>query len=242
MNSETRFLCQTNRQMIPYSENDKKIIAFISIASGLLALSCLLVGLEATQYDAEAFANPVKLLDMHGVNTTHLRWFMLLDLFGYYLLLLPIIFFVHQKLKSKTAWASLFTSLGFGYVFIGAIGAAVLAVLWPALLERYGMATAAMQDVYKAEFLFSNDFVVKGLWNYLEVLLGGLWWLSVSYFVIEQRVLKIITFVLGVACLVDAFGEFIQLSVMAEIGLNIYLILGIVWPIWIGITVLKNKL
>ena len=133
--------------MIPYSKRDKKTIAFISIVSGVLALACLLVGLVATQYDAEAFANPVKLLNMQGVNTTHLRWFMLLDLFGYYLLLLPLIFFVHQKMKGKRAWASLFTSLGFGYVFIGAIGAAVLAVLWPTLLERYGMATPAMQDI-----------------------------------------------------------------------------------------------
>ncbi|HET6542667.1 MAG TPA: hypothetical protein VFG46_19395 [Chryseolinea sp.] len=227
--------------MIPYSDKDKKVIAFISILSGVLALGCLLMGLAATQFDQEAFANPAKLLDMPGVDVSQLRWFMLLDLFGYYLLLLPLIFFVHSKLKSKTALAPLFTSLGFGYVLVGCIGAAVLAVIWPSLLERYGMATTAMQEVYKADFLFSTDFVVKGLWNYLEVLLGGVWWLGIGYFVIHHRGLKIMTFVLGTSCLVDGFGELFQFPLMAEIGLNIYLILGIAWPVWVGITILKNK-
>ena len=227
--------------MIPYSHKDQKVIAFISILSGVLALGCLVTGLVATQFDQEAFANPAKLLDMPGVDGSQLRWFMLLDLFGYYLLLLPAIFFVHSKLKSKTALAPLFTSLGFGYVLIGAIGAAALAVIWPTLLEKYALATTAMREVYRADFLFSTDFVVKGLWNYLEVLLGGVWWLGVGYFLIHQRGLKIMTLVLGIACLVDGFGELFQVPFMAEIGLNIYLILAIVWPVWIGISILKNK-
>lgn len=228
--------------MIPYSEKDKKAVAFISILSGVLALACLLIGLIATQYDAEAFANPLKLLDMPGVNVSQLRWFMLLDLFGYYLLLLPVVFFAHTKLMSKTPWAPLVTSLGYGYVIIGAIGAAVLAVIWPSIIERYGVATTAMQEVYKSEFIFSTDFVVKGLWNYLEVLLGGVWWLGVGYFIIDNRGLRIMTFVLGAACLVDGLGELFQFPLMAEIGLNIYLILGIAWPVWMGIAILKNKL
>jgi hypothetical protein len=227
--------------MIPYSDKDKKVIAFISILSGVLALGCLLTGLVATQFDQEAFANPAKLLDMSGVDVSKLRLFMVLDLFGYYLLLLPAIFFVHGKLKSKTALAPLFTSLGFGYVLIGAIGAAALAVIWPTLLEKYDLATTSMREVYRADFLFSTDFVVKGLWNYLEVLLGGVWWLGVGCFVIHNRGLKITTLVLGTSCLVDGFGELFQFPLMAEIGLNIYLILGIVWPVWVGIIILKNK-
>jgi len=227
--------------MIPYSDKDKKVIAFISILSGVLALGCLLTGLVATQFDQEAFANPAKLLDMPGVGASQLRGFMVLDLFGYYLLLLPAIFFVHSKLKSKTALAPMFTSLGFGYVLIGAIGAAALAVIWPTLLEKYDLATTAMRDVYRADFLFSTDLVVKGLWNYLEVLLGGVWWLGVGYFVIHQRALKIVTLVLGTSCLVDGFGELFQFPLMAEIGLNMYMLLGIVWPVWIGVVILKDK-
>jgi hypothetical protein len=119
--------------MIPYSGNDKKIIATVTILSGLLALDCLVLGLMATQYDSEAFVNPAKLLDMPNVNTQQIRWFMITDMLGYYLLLLPAVLYAHRKLEEKTAWASLFTSLGFAYVLIGAIGASALAVLWPSL-------------------------------------------------------------------------------------------------------------
>lgn len=224
-----------------FSENEKKIIATISILSGALALACLVLGLMATQFDAEAFANPGKLLEMPNVNLHQLRWFMLSDMVGYYLLLLPVIFYAHSKLKYKTAWASFFTSLGFGYVLIGSIGAAVLAVLWPSLIEKHSIASATMQPIYEAEFMVTADFVVKGLWNYLEVLLGGIWWLGIGFFITGNRSLKITTLVLGAACIVDSLGELFQVPLMAEIGLNIYLVLGIVWPIWVGISILKNK-
>ena len=155
--------------MKPYSEQDKMIIGVLTILSGILALSCMVVGLIATDYDAEAFANPIKLLGMPGVNANHLRWFMLLDMAGYYLLLIPVLFLIHRTLDQTTAWASVFTALGLGYILIGAIGAATLAVTWPALIERHAAASAIMQEVYKGDFQLMTEFVVKGLWNYLEV-------------------------------------------------------------------------
>ena len=126
-------------------------------------------------------------------------------------------------------------------MLIGAIGAAVLAVIWPSLIIKHGLASPVMKEIYRADFLLVTDFVAKGMWNYLEVLLGGIWWLAVGFFIIDKRSLKITTIVLGFACLIDALGEFFNLPVMAEIGLNIYLILAIVWPIWVGVAILKNK-
>jgi hypothetical protein len=227
--------------MTPYTKLDKTLVANITILSGILGLACLLIGTVATQYDAEAFANPLKLLTMTNVNVIQIKWFMILDMFGYYLLLLPIIFYTHEKLNIKTALASLFTSLGFAYVLIGAIGAVVLAVIWPDLISKHAGASEEMKEVYKADFLLATNFVVKGLWNYLEVLLCGIWWIAVGYFTIENRALKITTLVLGFACLIDAFGELASIPTMAEIGLNVYLILAIVWPVWIGIEIFKNK-
>jgi hypothetical protein len=227
--------------MIPFTQNDKRTIAIVAIISGLLALACLLMGLFATRFDAEAFANPIKLLDMPSVDVNQVRWFMLLDMFGYYLLLLPVIFYTHSLLQEKTAWASFLTSLGFGYVLIGAIGAAMLAVVWPALIIDHRTASAALQEIYKADFMLTTNLVVKGVWNYLEVLLAGTWWLGVGISLIQSRGLKITTLILGASCLMDGIGELLQLPTIAEIGLNIYLVLGIVWPIWVGVAILKRK-
>jgi hypothetical protein len=227
--------------MISFSEKDKTIIGLITILSGTLALACMVVGLIATQFDAEAFANPVTILGMKDVSANQMRLFMLLDMAGYYLLLLPVLFLFHRMMEQKTAWASMFTSLGFGYILIGAIGAAALAVLWPGLIERYAVAPLHMQEVYRADFQLVTEFVAKGMWNYLEVLLGGIWWIGVGVFAIRERILKIVTIVLGVSCLLDGIGEAFQLTIVAEIGLNIYLLLGIVWPIWVGLLLIRNK-
>ncbi|HEY3429321.1 MAG TPA: hypothetical protein VGK39_01510 [Cyclobacteriaceae bacterium] len=227
--------------MIPYSERDKKIIAMLTILSGVLALACMVVGLVATRFNAEAFANPALLLEMPHTNPEYIRWFMLLDMFGYYLLLLPIVGYIHRKLEAKTAWASLISSTGFAYILIGAIGAAVLAVVWPSLMMNYELASIDMKEVYKANFLLTNDFVSKGMWNTLEVFLCGVWWIGIAMFAIESRALKITTILLGVFCVIDGIGEVFSLPVVAEIGLNGYLVLAIVWPIWIGVNMLKNK-
>jgi hypothetical protein len=229
------------QHMIPFTKNAKTIIAWLTIGSGLIALACLLLGLHATHYDSEAFENPVKLLTMSSINANLIRWFMLLDMFGYYLLLLPIIFYAHHQLQQKTAWASCITSLGFAYVLIGSTGAAILAVIWPALLIDFNGAAQPWQEIIKSDFVFATNLVAKGMWNYLEVLLAGFWWLGLGYFIVKDRALKVITYLLSAACLLDSLGELVQLPLLAEIGLNVYLLLGIVWPVWVGVAVLKNK-
>ncbi|MBX2947462.1 MAG: hypothetical protein KF725_16660 [Cyclobacteriaceae bacterium] len=228
--------------MILFNEKEKQAIAVITIIAGLLALACLLLGFIATEFDDEAFANPAKILNMPSVNVNYLRWFMILDMFGYYLLLLPVIFFLHRELAQITAWASMLTSMGYGYVLVGAIGASVLAVVWPDLITQYRLADAVMKEILKADFLLITNVVVKGFWNYLEVLLGGVWWIGVGHFAIRNRALKVTTLVLGIACLIDGIGELFQISLLAEIGLNVYLLLGIVWPVWMGLTIMKNKI
>lgn len=212
------------------------------ILSGLLALGCMVIGLFATQFDFEAFSNPVILLDKVGIDPLLLRWFMILDLFGYYLLLLPFIYYAHHTLKTKTPWAGFITNMGFAYVLIGAIGAATLAVIWPSIMEQYQSATDTLREILRANFSLATDFVVKGLWNYLEVLLGGIWWIGLGVFLFEERSLKIVTILLGGACIVDSAGELLVVPVLAEIGLNVYLILGIVWPIWVGIKMVRSRI
>jgi hypothetical protein len=228
-------------QMVTYSEKHKLFIGAASILSGILALACMVVGVFATNFDFEAFGNPLRLLNNSTIDPVLLRWFMLLDLFGYYLLLLPLVFYIHSKLVHKTPFALLLTNLGYGYVLVGAIGAATLSVIWPAIFEQHLTADEAARSFYRADFSLATDFVVKGLWNHLEVLLGGIWWIGTGRYAIENKALKITSIILGFSCLLDGFGEVLGITILAETGLNIYLILGIVWPIWLGVTIIKRK-
>jgi hypothetical protein len=217
------------------------MIGWLLAISGLLALGCNLVGMIATHFDPEAFSNPVKLLSLPDVDPFLIRLFMILDLFGYYLLLLPFIFFAHKTMADKTPWSAFLSSMGYAYVFIGAIGAASLAVIWPNLINQFHSASGVSQEIIRADFSLATDFVVKGLWNHLEVLLGGVWWIGLGIFFFEGRSLKIMSILLGGSCIIDGFGELLVIPALAEIGLNLYLVLGIIWPIWAGIAMVKDK-
>jgi hypothetical protein len=226
---------------LPYSKKDKAIIGYTLILAGVLALACMVIGLYATQFDSEAFSNPLSLLDKSNVDPLLLRWFMLFDLFGYYLLLLPFVFYAHHTLKSKTPWADFFSNMGFAYVLIGAIGAAALAVIWPSIVEQYPTANETTREILRGNFSLATDFVVKGLWNYLEVLLGGIWWIGIGVFLFESPSLKVTSVILGCACIMDSVGELFAIPMLAEIGLNVYLVLGIVWPIWLGAKMVRTE-
>jgi len=227
--------------MKPYTQKHQQLIGAVTILSGILALGSMIVGLIATNFNFETFSNPVELLDMESATPALIKWFMLLDMFGYYLLLLPIVFYIHRELDRTTPWASLITASGFAYVIIGALGAAALAAAWPSTMAGYHSAAANDKEVYKASFLLSNDLVVKGMWNILEVWLAGVWWLGIGIVITKSRFSKITTIVLGMGCVIDGLGEAAGMPALAEIGLNVYLLLAIVWALWIGFAMLSKS-
>ena len=226
--------------MLTFSEKDKTIAGITGILAGIVATACTVLGLDATQYNPDAFATPVIILQMADLSLGKLRWFMILDMFGYYLLLLPIVFYVARKLAVKTAWSDMFTWLGLSYVLIGAIGAATLAVVWPQMIDSYRHATDGNREVHAMGFLMFNDFVTGGLWNILEVLLGGIWWMATAQ-LFNNKALKVTTIALAIACFADSAGNLFQVHVISEIGLNVYLVLAVIWPVWVGVQILRGK-
>lgn len=227
--------------MNAFTSRDRNLIGATLLLAGLLSLACIVVGMFGVNFDLEAFSNPLKLLDFRDVNAGLIRWFLILDLFGYYLLLVPFLFYAHSQLKTTTPWHGMITSLGYSYVLVGSIGASTLATIWPSILEDY-QGGHASPEVLRATFTLASQFVVEGLWNTLEVLLGGVWWLALAKFLPQSRALKLTTAALGSACLLDGFGELLAIPLLAELGLNVYLVLGIAWPIWMGIAVIRQTI
>jgi hypothetical protein len=223
--------------MISFNEKDRKIIGWITILSGVLAAGCIIAGLIGANYNVDAFSDPFRLADTPGVKQEWARWSMLFDMLGYYLLLLPVIFYLHNILERKTPWANFITSLGFGYVLIGSIGAAILAAVWPSLISEFDVTSTS-----KSDFALITSVVVKGLWNQLEVFFSGVWWIMTGVIAINHRALKITTITLGISCVIDSIGELMQWKFVAETGLTIYLVLAIVWAIWLGILLIRKNI
>ena len=224
--------------------NNQKSIGAITVLSGILGLACLIATLVAVNFNNDALSDPVLILSTAGVNINAARWSMIFDMFGYYLLLLPVIYLLHNWLRVRTAWSNLVTFSALAYVLIGSIGASILAVVWPNIIDAYQQAPAAEQLVLKANFSLINDVVYNGMWNLLEMAFAATWWISTGYLLKENKFkfLGWLTIITGISCLGDAVAGIFQIDILHEISLNIYLILAIVWAIVVGIFLVRIKL
>ncbi len=223
-----------------YFSDYRFLIGAVTVLSGLLALACLLVGATVVEYNFDAFSDPVLTLN-YAKNYKLAKWFSVLDMFGYYLLLLPLIFYFHQQYKYKSPWTSFFTFSGLAYVLTGALGAAILAALWPELMIDYLAASGVNKTVTGIVFKATTLLVTKGMWNILEVIFAAVWWIGLGKSIYsESKGLGILTIVTGLSTLMDATGNMAGVQILSDIGLNLYLLLGIVWPVIIGASLIKK--
>lgn len=216
-------------------------VGILTAASGAIALLSYFLIAASVNYDFDAFGNPASILTMQHVHVGLVRWGMITDIIGYYLLLLPAIFYLHDWLRERTPWAKTLTFCGMSYVLVGATGAAILAVVWPALMAEHVSATPSQQESIAVSFRMVTDLVYGGMWNLLSILLGGIWWFGVGLWLRSQhKFLGIATIVLGTFTLLDAVGSILELKSLSELGLNVYLVLAPVWAIWYGTLVAKR--
>jgi hypothetical protein len=224
------------------SVNYQKTAGWLAILSGILGFASLYIGSWATHFNPEVFSYFGLVLSIPDVSIAGMRWSMICDMLGYYLLLIPTVFYLHNELKSRTPWAAVATYSGGAYVLIGAIGAAILATVNPYILTEFSIASEPDQAVLRYNYLVINQVVYGGMWNLLEVLPAGIWWLIVG---IALRYalpsLGWLTILLGLCSIADSVGEMLGIKAIATIGLNGYLVLAPVWAIWVGILLVKRR-
>lgn len=219
---------------------ERRALGTITLISGLLALTCMAVGLHAAQYDLDAFAEPARLLDMSNVDVGSLRAFMLLDMFGFYLLLAPMVLACHRFLAQRTPWAQTLTACGLAYVLIGAMGAAILAAAWPSILAAHAVAGPQEALILRSHFSLFTQLVYDGLWNTLEVLLVGVWWCGLGLALWRtNRAFALFTLLTGVFPLLDGVAGMLALAPLHEAMLMGYSVTSIVWPVVLGVALLR---
>ncbi|MFD1143703.1 hypothetical protein ACFQ4C_21420 [Larkinella insperata] len=217
-----------------------KAVAVITALAGLLALACLVLSALTLMNHPSAFADLRQMLGLPDLNVRMLRWSMLLDMLGFYLFLLPAIYYLQNHLRQQTAWADFITFCGTAYVLIGAIGAAILAQVTPGLLTDYLNATADRQDHIRLLYQTLLQVVYGSLWNLVEVLLGGVWWLLTGWFLrTTSRAFGWTTLVLGAFTALDGLGTLMGQAALASLALNGYFLLAPIWTIWLSVRLWK---
>lgn len=220
----------------------KQIVGLITILSGIVAFISYFMVAAAVNFNFDFFSNPVIIFSLENVNISMLRWSMIADIFGYYLLLLPVLFFIHNWLKDKTEWRNVITFCGTTYVLLGAAGAAILATTWTSLLLKFPVSSPEQQETIKLLFDSFSQLVYGGLWNLLDSFAAGVWWIGVGMFIKKDyRILGWFTVSVGVFSLLDSIGNIFEIHALAETSLNLYLILAPLWAILIGTKLLNRN-
>src|SRR3990172_7852993 len=187
----------------------QRFAALAAIISFPLALGGIVVSSIATDFNMEASTNIAFWLSWLSIGADGarlLRWGLILDMFSYYLPLLPVALFLWRWLRSRNPdWALFYTSCGLGYILVGAIGAAILAAVHPPLINAYAQASVEQRPVLETIFSAVWNMVYGGMWNILEVLLAGIWFLGIGSLLLDEpRLFSIFSIILGISALFDS--------------------------------------
>jgi len=219
----------------------RRLVALLTFFSGIIALMSYFLVCAAVQFNFDFFTDPISIFSIDGVNGMLLKWSMITDVFGYYLLLLPVIFYLHDWLKQQSNWASVISISGLGYILLGSAGAAILAAIWPMHLEEFTRATPSAQETTKLLFTSFSAMVYGGLWNLLNAFLGGIWFLGTGVLLKKyNRLSGWLFIVIGTSSLLDWLGNVLSIAALADAALNIYLLLAPVSAMVLG-AALYNK-
>jgi len=223
----------------------QRFAALAAIISFPLALGSIVLsvsGMAAMDFNMDAATNPALLIAVGADGASLSRWGMILDMIGYYLPLLPVALFLWRWLGSRDPdWVLFYTSCGLGYILIGAIGAAILAAVHPPLINAYAQASVEQRPVLETVFSAVWNMVYGGMWNLLEVLLAGIWFLGIGLLLrSERRLFSIFSIILGISALLDSLGMILSVEALALLGVAIYVLLAPIWTLWIGIDLLRK--
>jgi len=210
---------------------------FLTVATILNVITLF----ASVDYDSAAlFADPAPLLLIGSRGANWFHWSMVFDLFAY-LSFAPIALLCWNWFKSKSPnLVLLYTMCGIAYSLIGSMGAILLGVTVSTLANRYPVAPAAQQDAMQVLLNLVYNMIVRGLWNPLEILLLGVWFLGIGAFLSGERSpLGTLTLVIGVFAMLDAVGWITQIESIFRIGV-FGISLLIIWGAWFGIHSLRR--
>jgi len=219
--------------------------AFISMffAWGTIVVSLMVVGLDLDAFYASVSENAAGMLPILARNPSLAWWPSIFDLFGFYLLLIPLALYLWRRYQPQYGqWSDLFSVCGLGYLLFGAMGASILAVVFSSQAGAYGAAAGAEQAAITAVFAAFGDAIQRGVWGILDPLLAGVWWLGFGWLLRrEWRALGWTTIVLGLLNLIGGLSAAIPLDAIAGLCLNVYFVLAPLWAGWMGLLLLRRK-
>lgn len=185
---------------------------------------------------AGTFGEPSAILGRGPEAAALLRWGAIGDMFFSYLLLVPLVLFLHRRLRPIKPWlADVGTVGGLAYIFVGGAGAAILATVGPPLVEAYATADAAGREQIQTAFDMLRNIVFFGLWQLIDPITAGAWVASTGWLLLVERpIVGRLLVPLGVGVVSMSTMSMFNFHSIALLGAGLVVVL-VVWVGWVAV-------
>jgi hypothetical protein len=217
------------------------LAALISVASGVFLFVAVRGPVSEFGIIRVAF-DPGLTIRVGAENAGLLRWGYLADMFGFYLLLIPLVVVLRDGLAPRTdpSLARFAAASGLAYVVIGAAGAAILAAVSPELIEAFLTGSAARREAANVTFMAFSEGVQRGMWQSAEAL-PLVAWLFVSGLLLRRAgatTLGAVGMALGALGFLGTLGSLLEVPALFAAGA----LVGVMplWVLWLGVRFLRD--
>ena len=213
------------------------IAAFL--LAGLGAVSTVLF-VATFQFRSDWFADPA--LAVAG-GAPLLQWAALTDLFSYYLPVALIALAIRVAIRPRSPMiVDIATLAAIGYVIAGSIGVTALASAGPALMREYD-APGADKAATAVAFRLLIEVVFRGLWQTLDPILLGFWFLVVGRLTQPRRhAWGVLAMTLGGVLWLGVPAGVFGLAFLRDLLSGIVAVLGFAWALRLGALLARRSI
>ncbi len=214
----------------------QRSVGIISIGAGFLTFFGLVVGLSAVGFAFDTFEDPATFIAIGPTAAGMIRWSQWLNMFGNYLLLIPLALYLQQWLRAEAPYTTnLFTLAGLAYLLLGAAGAAILAAGWSMIIAAYAEAATAQQSLLLDQFRLVTAIGESGLQGVIQNFCGAVWFLGMGSLLFKRRRwVAGFTLLLGLLQLCGMLGSMLTVELLTGLGLLATVLLIPLWAISLG--------
>lgn len=220
----------------------QRFAAVAAILSAPFSYILTVTLLQAVSFDFTVLGTPAEFIAIGSAGATIFKWTMLGDIFGQYLLLLPLVLFLWYWLSPhEPLMVTLVTIGGVLYIFFGALGVSINAAVLPDLMRQYTGAGAEQQLILETVFGAFANAIIVGAWGIFTRLVGGLYWIGIGWILQrERRRIGYFSVFVGLLALVSVVGNVLQVGPLIGVGTMGYLLGFPLWALWLGIVLYRN--
>jgi hypothetical protein len=225
--------------------NDQTLFKRIAAVSAMLAapvqLVFMIIVFLAIDFNTEIMADQSLMIILGNQAAEMFRWGEILDIFGFYLLLIPVVLYLRHWLRSHSPnLVNLVTVFGLGSIFFGVAGAAIRYGAMTEMMHAYAGASGAEREMFAVAFKVLIDVIFSGLGT-LEVPFLGVWLLGIGLVLQrERRAFGLFTTILSIGYFGALAGGLLQIDLLIVLFTGIIVPIFPIWTIWLGIVIWRR--